>query len=278
MNAARIVSILVVVAATSCNAPPPPAVEPPAAPPPTAPPPSAGFAITEEQMKILEVLVADDLKGIDRGADTMAAQSGLIVTTTPAELVKKYRENELAADAQFAGKKVVIIGKIRAVKKDAFGAPFIALQGPGLLEDVLARVPEQSNALLLKLKAGAPISLMCTVRGERITVVVLADCKLPEQYQPEVSNLVFDRIRSVASLKVAAKDDVASTMMLMLSYAEILLRKDDPNCVNSVKGIQICIVGLPETRTAKYTPLAFKELASAGLDMKGALPGFQAFK
>ena len=51
-------------------------------------------------------------------------------TVTTRDIMRAYRNNELAADAQFKGKWASISGKVATIGKDMMDDPYIAFEGP----------------------------------------------------------------------------------------------------------------------------------------------------
>lgn len=143
------------------------------------------FRLTPRERSVLRELVIDDMQGWVDGEDSLVSRaqrvggSPLPQRVSAAELVRKYQENEVAADAELKGRVVVVSrAEIDSISKDALDNPFVALKTGRLLEKVLARFSKESTPSLMGLKRGQTVSLRCVAKGLTLQQVVLAECQI----------------------------------------------------------------------------------------------------
>jgi len=91
------------------------------------------------------------------------------------QLAAAYRENSIAAEAKYAGARIILTGKVHSVGRDHDGDPFIML-GPFNSGGGTARCKfhEIFNAKIASLKPGLGIN----VRGTVVDGRTLKDCSL----------------------------------------------------------------------------------------------------
>ena len=102
------------------------------------------------------------------------------ITVTADELLKGYKENELAGDQKFKDKNIIVTGKIEAIESGIADMPFILLKAGGNMEfnKPQAHFSKDDTATLAKLKKGQAIKLQCIGDGEIAGSPMLKDCKV----------------------------------------------------------------------------------------------------
>lgn len=188
------------------------------------------FRLTPRERAVLRDLVVDDLQGWVDGGDSLAGRlektgrSSLPRRVSVAELVRRYQENEVAADAELKGNEVVVPGaEIDSISKDVLDNPFVALKTGRLLEKVLARFLKESTPSLMGLKRGQTVSLRCVAKGLTLQQVMLADCRVLDG--PAVSALSDDlmtRLEQALQPGVAPPDGGEAMVLLAITIARLL--------------------------------------------------------
>jgi hypothetical protein len=238
---------------------------------PAAPAQPRGLPLSDVRASIISTLIDNEIESLTNGGDSMLAIEEGIIAVTAAELVKTFKENELAADEKFKAKHVLVTGGVESIQKDALGTPLVTLKGPRAALDVVARFTDASIPLLTKLKAGEQTSLLCSVKGERITFVILVDCKLPSEFRAELKAKYQQKAVAVAGLVTPAKQSPAATTALMLTLVEEKLRATNPDCLTKPTPIAMC---MNRNSVDDQAPMAaaVTEMSERGIDMKSALP------
>lgn len=90
---------------------------------------------------------------------------------TPNYIVDLYERNELAADARFKGKRIVLWGRVSEVKRGIGGAPYIIFHKHGI-RSVQAFFEENDVAELSRLVPGIPIAIVGICRGLMLNVIL----------------------------------------------------------------------------------------------------------
>jgi hypothetical protein len=91
-------------------------------------------------------------------------------------LYSAYKANEVAADAEYKGKIVVVSGIVRDIGKDILDSPYIVLGGQGLLDGVQCMFPSAGNSPVAKIGKGQKVSVRGRVAG-KMGNVLLKDCQ-----------------------------------------------------------------------------------------------------
>ncbi len=102
------------------------------------------------------------------------------ITVTADELLKSYKENELAGDQKYKDKLLIVTGKLDSIQSGIGDSPFILLKAGGDMEfnKPQAHFDKSQSADLAKLKKGTAIKIQCTGNGEIAGAPMLKDCKV----------------------------------------------------------------------------------------------------
>ena len=95
---------------------------------------------------------------------------------TAQQLLAAYTANEIAADAEYKGKTIVLAGFVQNIGKDILGAPYIALEaGPSAFGVVQAMFPRSDESRLAGITKGQRVEVRCTCSGKLMNVI-LREC------------------------------------------------------------------------------------------------------
>lgn len=99
---------------------------------------------------------------------------------TAQEILTRYKDNEVAADQKFKGKKLAVSGKVDAIQSGMGDAPFLVLVAGGEYEfnKPQAHMENSEKDKVVALKKGQMVKLVCTGNGEIAGTPMLSDCVL----------------------------------------------------------------------------------------------------
>lgn len=113
------------------------------------------------------------------------------VAADPEQLISDYKANEVRADAKYKDRRIVSIGVVDDIKKDAFGSIYIILVQPECfgrerfanmakcgIERVQAYFEDSETAAASALDKGTVAAFDCTVSGLVMMNVILRKCSL----------------------------------------------------------------------------------------------------
>lgn len=100
-------------------------------------------------------------------------------TLSADQLYSEYDSNEVAADAKYKGKKVVVSGIVQDIANDIFGHPYIVI-GQGGMQGVQCSFPNSRKSSVMHLTKGQQVTVKGTVQG-KMMLVQLNNAKLLEQ-------------------------------------------------------------------------------------------------
>jgi hypothetical protein len=95
---------------------------------------------------------------------------------------KDYEANEIAADNKYKGKKILLIGKINSINKDIGGNGYLALRGPGMFQDVQARLSDAGMEGAADLSKGVTVYLVCDHGMKIATMTTARNCQRYSQH------------------------------------------------------------------------------------------------
>lgn len=98
-----------------------------------------------------------------------------VATLTAKELFAAYEANEIAADARFKGKRLVVSGVVEAIDSGVDDLPRVRLEAGDFASVNVADLPVDDAATLQK---GEHVTVLCTSEGEMMGFPVLGDCAL----------------------------------------------------------------------------------------------------
>jgi TM2 domain-containing membrane protein YozV len=93
-------------------------------------------------------------------------------------LVAAYEQNEIAADQQYKGRRLVVAGTVEKIGKDILDTPYLSLEGgTGHLFGVQAMFPKSAQDQLAEQSIGAAVKVRCQIDG-KLVVVIGRNCAL----------------------------------------------------------------------------------------------------
>ena len=95
------------------------------------------------------------------------------------ELYRAYEANEVSADAEYKGKRLLITGVVGNIGKDIMDNPYVSLN-VDYLQTVNCYFDDKNNKVLSQLSKGQKVQIIGTCRGLTLTDVVVKDCELWE--------------------------------------------------------------------------------------------------
>ncbi len=122
------------------------------------------------------VLVALGILAIgstDTDTDTEEVQSQAPSYTLSAnQLYREYDSNEVAADAKYKGKVVVVSGSIQDIGKDIMDEAYIVIGGGGFLDGVQCTFTKGEQSSISRLSKGQQVRVKGEVAGKMGNVLV----------------------------------------------------------------------------------------------------------
>jgi hypothetical protein len=115
---------------------------------------------------------------LDTETDTRRVQSQSPSYTMSADqLYREYKANEVAADARYKGKIVIVSGTIQDIGKDILDSAYIVIGGEGLLDGVQCSFTKGQEGTVASLTKGQFVSAKGEVGG-KMGNVQLNKCSL----------------------------------------------------------------------------------------------------
>ena len=99
-------------------------------------------------------------------------------TLSADQLAREYENNEVAADAKYKGKIVIVSGTIQDIGKDVMDEPYIIIGGSGFLDGVQCFFTESEESSVAHLSKGQRVSVKGEVSGKIIGNVLVKKCSL----------------------------------------------------------------------------------------------------
>lgn len=232
-------------------------------PEPTPAPPPPPFAFSESERKVLEILIADDLKVFLAGGDALARRypnlvDGRVVVTAD-KLQRTYDANEVAGDQAYRRQKLLVTGVVDSIKRSIGDNHYITFRGgTNMFSMPNASMARGHTGYLASLGKGQKITLACTGDGMLMGSAMLEDCVPFEAWTSHTIAKIVERVPNA----VAAKDESFMGLVTMTLAADAVAPADSP-CWK--KGGSACLKELskvkkqPELRTQIATRLGMPE-------------------
>ena len=137
---------------------------------------------------VMETLVMDEIGHALDGKKTMLPREellgaiGISFDIDAKALSREYNSNEVAADAKYKGKNILVRGVVEAIAKDAFDNPYLSIKGSQMFHTVHAQFPDSALDDLAKMKKGQNVALICKVSGMIIGSVMAEGCSQIDSY------------------------------------------------------------------------------------------------
>ena len=106
-----------------------------------------------------------------------------IIRVTAPELNADYEANEVAADEKYSGRTLRVVGQVKSIDKDAWGAVHIVMaddtpfSGTLLGVDAAMNTSETTTSVAPRLQRGQAVAVLCTKVRRIIGSVRLDDCE-----------------------------------------------------------------------------------------------------
>jgi tRNA_anti-like len=123
------------------------------------------------------VSTATNSTGANKSTATQKAEDKPMAVTSK-DLVKSYKENEVAADGKYKDKTLAVTGKISNIA-ETFGTYSVQLEGVDIIVSVQCTFADSEKDAIAKLKKGQTTTLIG--KGDGMTAglyVGLTDCKI----------------------------------------------------------------------------------------------------
>ena len=102
------------------------------------------------------------------------------IEVTADELLKAYKENELAGDKAYKGKNLIVTGILDSIESGMGDSPYLTLKAGDEYEfnTPQAHFQKSETDSLIELKKGESVTLHCIGNGEIIGSPMISDCKV----------------------------------------------------------------------------------------------------
>jgi hypothetical protein len=198
--------------------------------------PNAG--LNQPAVELASYLIVDDIQAVllkDQNAITATPIEDLLGwakldwRTTAKNYDSAYEANEIAADRDFKGKKILLSGTIDSIEKDFTDSSFITLRSSGLM-GVHAQLSKQSAEKAASFTKGQHLYLVCDGGGRVVSVATLDNCELFSDYLNEVAPSVESRVTEFLSGERTLRSAVAVPVTTM--YVTGLSMPANSPCIN----------------------------------------------
>lgn len=117
---------------------------------------------------------------------------------SPKDMVEEYKENEVAADDAYAGKRVAVSGRVLKIRKDIVDDVYVVIgAGDGPADWIQAYLVNEAAEGAGALRKGQDVDLVCTVKGMLLGHVVLTECDEQGAYMERVKEQVTADVDAV---------------------------------------------------------------------------------
>ena len=139
---------------------------------------------------VLVLLVAGFFAGRQRSDTADSDQEPAValveapISVTAQELAVAYKENTVAADNRFKGRRLLVQGVVASIDTDIANEAYLSLVGLSDFEHVHAGLSAAARQVAASLRPGSPALLACVGNGDIIKTPMLKDCQFRTNEQP----------------------------------------------------------------------------------------------
>jgi hypothetical protein len=145
-------------------------------------------ALNPQGVAFAKAAYLDEIINAIQGNDAfMSMEEGLKVSQIDLRVdatayANDYDANEIAADNKYKGKKILLIGQVTSINKDISGNGYLSLNGPGLFQDVQARLNNTGLQGAADLAKGVTVYLVCDQGMKVATMATAGNCERYSQH------------------------------------------------------------------------------------------------
>lgn len=205
--------------------------------------PPGSAPLNESAVRFATYAVVDDIEGALTGSKSLLGNTpqGLLSwasidgIVTAREYETAYDDNEISADNQYKGKRLLVSGTIARIEKDFSGEGNIWLRGSGLM-GIHAALDAQGTTGAAIFTRGQRISLVCQADGEIFTVATLTGCEPLDGYLDSRIPRIQRRIRGFLEGRTALPATAGQAIAMMYAIGTVLpvdspcFRRDQKAC------------------------------------------------
>lgn len=202
-------------------------------------PPNAG--LSEPAVQLASYVLVDDIDGVlTRGEDPQGSipvgdlmgLAQLDWKTTATIYDDAYDANEIAADNNYKGKKILVSGRVDSIDKDFTGDGIITLRGSGPM-GIRAGLSKHGMGGAASFSRGQQVNLVCIGSGRVLGSATLEDCEPFSDYLQTLSASVDAKVTEFLSGRIAMHKTEAS--VVSTTYVLGLSLPADSPCMNGKK-------------------------------------------
>lgn len=224
--------------------------------PAPAPPPAT--QLSQPAIKFVTLVLVDDIESgllnrhsqlADMPGENLLDWAGLDLKITARAYEAAYDNNEIAADNEYKGKKILASGTVLRIEKDFTGGGNIWLRGSGLM-GIHAQLSNRGRAGAASFSTGQQVNLVCNGAGRLLTIAGLDTCESLSDYMKEMAPSVNSKVADFLAGRTSMRSSTAKAIT-SLYVAGMHLPPDSP-----------CFAGNEDRCLAEMTTL-FKDKATA---------------
>lgn len=206
----------------------------------------------------------DDVSNAIQGNDAMMSMdeglktSGIDLRVDAHIYANDYEANEIAADDKYKGKKILLIGKVNSINKDIGGKGYLSLSGPGMFQDVQARLSNAGLEGAAALKKGVTVYLVCDHGMKIATMTTARNCERYSQHLETLRPKIEKSITAFLSSDLALPHSQAQS--IAMGY---VLGSELPADSPCLKDVNACDAEFAKITNDKARQSAFKEKVTA---------------
>jgi hypothetical protein len=98
------------------------------------------------------------------------------VVVSNSQLFNDYQGNEVAADAKYKGKQLLVTGSVASIDKGPFGGLILRLATSNEFMSTMCNMEKSEQADMASLQKGEQVRVLCKGRGMTLGSPSLGDC------------------------------------------------------------------------------------------------------
>ncbi|MYZ44233.1 OB-fold protein [Schauerella aestuarii] len=220
---------------------------------------SSAYQPSHEETQIMEFLQKDERDSFISGTQSYFSQEMGLVLADAAGVAKVYRENQVAGDQKYFGKRVLLTGTIASINSGIGNEPYIVFEGP-IYGGTQARLPKDKIERIASLRKKQRASVVCEGSGAVVGTPTFKNCQFSDDVVDRKWQEFNVDLQRFYSGDNAVSDDVAFLALRVAMYAAFIDKKH--GCPSNEKSCKAALLKASKSKgfmdSAKTISAQFK--------------------
>lgn len=224
---------------------------------------------TEKEIEFVKFSIQDDAEAFFMSGES-AFNYGDFTVISPEKLHQEYEKNEVRADKNFKGKKLIVSGVISKIQSGLRDEPSVVFKTKKAFQSPQANFAKTAQDKVIDLDKGQEIHLVCVGGGEIAGTPLLIDCLFSEDVANEKAGEYFKIHQALIDGKVDIEQKALNKTVFFANvlqkitnnFSKCQAGKITSDCIDkSINAVSKKFVEFKNAIKKSEMPEQFRELA-----------------